>query len=279
MNQIPHGVVRDPRKRKEKRKDYKHISGSVPIVWKEKSRSEWKRYKQRFQSSSFSCVFQSCAKALETMGCDVMSASEYFWRKNYPTQGAYLQDAGEILRKRYFTSESKSPSQNQNEATMNVIKPLDTFMGITGYAFVAPKNINQIAEAIEAYGHCVLTFESNGDEWKETPICKGTNTTFGHAICAVDYALVNGVKTLICEDSSGQWTSPDGSRLITESFLSKRNTGAMYFTGLVDHSVKEEPVIHKVVTPNATVNTLGTPTFWQRFLGWLRFYNIPYTIE
>jgi hypothetical protein len=242
MKEYQSGVRSDPRPLHEVEKDYLHPSGSVALNWKPKT--SFKRYKQRLQDGSFSCVFQSGAKALEVLTGKVISATPYFWRKNYPDKGAYLQDCGDILYNRFSTTETSSPSQNQSEATMNTIKNLTTNIGITGYrTIVACRDIDQIAEAIEAYGQCLVTFGSNGDEWDEkdyTPVYKGSSIEFYHAICAVDYALINNVKTLICEDSSGWWSSPDGLRLITENFLSNRATGALYFLGAKDISVPQD---------------------------------------
>ncbi len=279
MNQIPHGVIEDNRPKSEKRKDYVHIAGSVMINWQEKPQNTWKRYTQRFQAGSYSCLFQSMAKAMETLTSTVMSASEYFWRSNYPAEGAWLQNLGDIAKNRHFTSEIKSPSQNQSEAQMNQIKPLVTVIGATAYAFPNFKSIDEIAEAIEAYRHCLLTFGSNGDEWQKTPVYLGTPVTFGHCICAIDYTLINGKKVLICEDSSGQWSSSDGLRLITEDFLMKRGTGALYINGIVDYSLPEAPIHHIVQTPTATIDTNGTPSFWQKFLSYLTLWKIPFTVK
>ena len=257
MNIIPNGVLEDLREEEAKGKDYTHPIGSVPINWVEKT--EWKKYTQRFQDGSSSCVWQSFAKAIETICGKVISATPYMWRKNYPEAGGSLSDAADIFYNRFSCTESASPSQNQSEADMNNIKALTTNIGISGYRRITQNtDIDLVAEAIEGYKHCVLSFNSNGDEWAKTPFYTGATLfdengkfvkgAFGHCICGVDYGLVDGVKTIRCEDSSGQWSSPDGSRFITQDFLEKRGTGAYYGLGVKDVTVPQDKVTQQKIT-------------------------------
>jgi hypothetical protein len=239
MDNIKNGAIQDPRPEEKKALDYIHTTGVTPVTWVEKK--TWKRYKQRNQNGSYSCVFQAGAKAIEVLTGKVVSASPYFWRKNYPNEGSFLQDMGDVYYNRYTCLEAVSPSQFQNEVVMNTIKQLTTNIGVTGYRTIRnAKDIEQIAEAIEAYKQCVVLLESNSNEYQLTPIYLGGLTTFGHGICAVDYGLVNGVKTIACEDSAGQTSSPDGLRLITQDFLQHRVFAAMYFLGVKDVSVPQD---------------------------------------
>jgi hypothetical protein len=143
-----------------------------------------------------------------------------------------LQDCGDIDYNQGTTFEQTVPSQNMNDAEMDAIKlpPLGT--KISGYRTIGTIAIDSIAEAIQAYGQCLLVFDSNTQEWLLTPVYLGTPTTFGHCICAIDYGLVGGVKTLCCKDSAGQFSSETGIRFITEDFLLKRCFGAMYYLGM-----------------------------------------------
>jgi hypothetical protein len=109
--------------------------------------------------------------------------------------------------------------------------PANLNIKITGYRTFATIDIESIAEAIQSYGNCLLVFHSVWSEWLLTPVYGGLPTTFGHCINATDFTLINGVKTLVCNDSAGQETSPTGLRLITEDFLNKRCVGAMYYLG------------------------------------------------
>ena len=225
---IQNGVIKDPRPVEQVEVDYKHVSGSVPIVWKELG--ELKLTSKRWQDGSSSCVFQAGATALEKLLGKVCSATPYFWRANYPDKGSWLQDMGNIFYNRFTTLESLSPSQNQSEAQMNQMKQLTTFLGITGYRQVKACNIDLVAEAIESYGQCVVAYGSNNLEWVQsdnTPKYLGGIEEWGHAICALQYGLVNGKKVIVCRDSA----VPSGITIITEEFHTKRSNGGLYFMG------------------------------------------------
>lgn len=253
QKEIPNGVAPDARPAVAKAKDWKHVSSGLPLVWKEFTPDDLKLLtSQRFQDGSSSCVFQAAASALEALTGKVISATPYFWRKNYPDAGSYLQDAGDVFYNRFTTTEALSTSQNQSEAQMNQLKQLTTFLGITGYRQPAVGDIDQIAEAIDQYKQCILTYNSNGLEYSNppmyTPKFLGVKLTdangnflpgsFGHGLCGQLYRTVNGVKTIICRDSC----TPNGVTFITEDFHKNRNTGCLYFLGSKDVSVNQDQI-------------------------------------
>ena len=61
------GVAEDPRPQEQKERDYTHrkLAGAPVIVWQEKT--EWKRYIEREQDGSLSCMAQAGAKAVEIL--------------------------------------------------------------------------------------------------------------------------------------------------------------------------------------------------------------------
>src|ERR1035437_3407392 len=239
MNEIPNGVAIDPRSEERKALDYQHIGGAVNVNWVEKT--SFKKYTQRNQDGSLSCGEQAAAKAIECLMGKVISATPYFWRKNYPVGGMFLQDIGDVNYNRYTCLESVSPSQNQDEPTMNIIHPLTTNIGITGYKILTqPNNLDQIAEAIEQYKQCIILLGSNGEEYTSYPVFNGQPTTFDHYVTGVDYGLVDGVKVIAIEDSAGQWSSADGCRKFTSSFIANRVYGGIYFLGAKDVSVPQD---------------------------------------
>ena len=253
---FPKDAIRDdPRSPEAKALDHTHekLYSGLPAVWLEKLQSQWKLPSQRNQDGSTSCLFQSGATALEVMTKKIESAI-FFNERADPTQGgSFLGDVGDILYKptKGTVLESVCPSQNMNDAQMAsvVLPPLDVH--ITGYRMIAdPTNIESIAEAVQAYGNCILVFDSNNDEWQVTPVYLGTPTTFGHAICAVDFTLINGVQYLICRDSAGQFSSPQGYRLISSAFLQARCRGAMYLCGVVPTPVAPVPAPTPTPTPS-----------------------------
>ncbi|MEI6532465.1 MAG: peptidoglycan-binding domain-containing protein [Candidatus Roizmanbacteria bacterium] len=154
----------------------------------------------------------------------------YRSRVNFPSGGMYLQNLGEVLVKIGTTLEILDVSQKQHESEINRDITVATPTKVQGYVNVAYSNIDAVAGAIEASGHCILLFHANGNEWKSKPVYNGKEINFGHAVCSVDYALVDGEKVIIIEDSASRITSIDtlGQRLITEDYLKARCTGASY---------------------------------------------------
>ncbi len=238
---IPDAVLSDPRSLSEKYRDHTHeeLYGGLPAVWTDKPRSLWSIPSQRNQSTSLSCVKQSSATAIEKFLKQVVSAGTYELRADKTQGGMYLQNCGDLDYSIGTILESVTQSQYMDEQQMNsIVLPSTLNIKITGYRIISnPVDIELIAQAIQAYGNCILIFHSNIDEWLETPIYLGSTTNFGHAICAVDFTVINGIKTIVCMDSAAQWSSPTGVRLITEDFLGKRCVGAMYYTG-----VKIDPI-------------------------------------
>ena len=254
-NQYQNGIAVDTRTPDKKALDYRHedLAGAIILDWKEKPVSEWKKYTPREQDGSLSCVGQSCAKALEILGNEVSSAHPiYRSRENYPSGGMWLQNSGNICRSIGTTTEVLDVSQHQNEAQMNRDILVATPIKVGGYIFVAPKDINAIAEAIGLHKHCILIFHANKSEWNDIPQYNGGVVNFGHCVVAVDYFLYKGQKVLLIEDSTGWYSSFDkkGQRLITEDFLKARCDGAMYL-------ISELPKPKLVFTRNLKIGCIG----------------------
>lgn len=228
------GLLPDPRSEEEKQNDFQHhevsagMYGATPLLWLEKEKDQWKKYSSRDQDGSSSCVGQGSAKGLETIIGTVISAHPiYRNRANFPSAGMWLADAGKILLNIGTTTEEKSPSQNMSEAEMNKDVTVLTPLKVRNYLFVNPKDIDAIAQVVQDHKHCIVTFESNYDEWIDVPKVKGV-VKWGHCVCVVDYIMYKGEKALVIEDSWGGHTAIEGRRIITETFLKARCTGAMY---------------------------------------------------
>lgn len=225
-----HGVVSDPRPDNEKANDYDHeeISGGPIVNWVEKIK--WNTYSKRNQNGSSSCIGQGTAKALEIVTGTIQSAHPtYRRRSNFPSPGMYLQNAGDILKKQGTTTEVADPSQNLSEIQMNSDVLVSTPTIIDGYAFLNTQNIDAIASLIQSGTPVVLTFKSTFAEWAGRPIADPSSTNFFyHCVCGVDTTLYMNEKCIIIEDSWDLETSLSGQRIITESYLKARCTGAMY---------------------------------------------------
>lgn len=229
------GVALDPRTEDKKALDYKHedLAGAMPVVWKEKQPSEWKKYTPRYQNGSLSCVGQSFAKGFEIIGFDVTSAHPiYRMRANYPSGGMWLGDAGNIAKKNGTTTEVIDPSQNLGETALNLPITVPTPDKCLGYVFINNKKIDEVAQAIETQGHCVLTFHANSGEWLDIPKYNGQVINFGHAVTAVDYFMYENKKCILIEDSARNENTIDSKqqRIITEDYLIARCSGGIYIT-------------------------------------------------
>lgn len=227
------GIAEDTRSDEAKALDYKHETpaGGIVINWVEKDPKDLKKYTPREQDGSLSCMAQAAAKAFEIYYKIVMSAHPlYRSRINYPAGGMYTQDLGNVSKNPGTTTEELDPSQWQNESKMNRVITVQTPYKIYKYLFVNPQSIDEVAQAIELYKHCILVVHCDRFEWTAVPEFKGTPYDFGHGICAVDYLLYQGQKAVSIEDSTGHFNSMDGygQRIITEDFLKKRFVGAMY---------------------------------------------------
>ncbi len=232
------GIAEDPRSEAAKANDYKdeELISAISLNWVERPMADWKRYSMRDQDGSSSCVAQATAKAKEIKdGSEAVSAHPiYCARANFPSEGMWLQNAGEIMRKTGTTLESLDYSQGVSEQAMNrnieVATPLREPVYIT---VTDPKDIDSIAMAIEKHGHCIAIFHAHISEWtKDVPEYDPTLVpNMGHGICFVDCFLFSGGKALLVDDSWGKATTigNGGQRVVTEAFLKARFDGAMYF--------------------------------------------------
>ena len=223
------GLIDDPRSELEKAKDYQfeEIYSFGKLNW-DKTIDSCPVYSVRDQDGSSSCVAQSAAKALEVILGQVMSAHPIYRRRsNFPNQGMWLQDCGEIIRKLGTTTENLDPSQKLSEAEMNKDVLVDT--PILGFNYAFCSDIDQIAQAIESYKQCFVTIGFNYDEYvnAEKPVSNGLKPNAYHCLCAIYYFTdENGEKCIVAEES---WGVSHTRRIFTESYLNARKTGAMYF--------------------------------------------------
>lgn len=229
------GVAPDPRTKLEKAQDYQHeeLASAAPVVWKEKPESEWAKYSLRDQDGSSSCVAQATTKAYEALKGTVASAHPiYRSRANFPSEGMYLQNVGDIWKKIGTTTEALDMSQKVGEAFMNLPVTVETPLKMPVYVMVDARDIEAIAQAIEQHKAVPMIFYGSLKEWTNVPVYKPTAPqNLNHCVCAVDYFLYNGKKAILIDDSWGKATSigNGGQRVITEDYLIARAKGAMYF--------------------------------------------------
>lgn len=258
------GAVVDTRSEDEKLKDFlakEVVASAAPVNWVEKPQSQWRKFPIFNQDGSGSCVMQTQCKELGIMRflkdniyVHFSATDGYQRRVNKPQPGMQAIDAREIGRKG-ITLEALSPSQNMTDIQMDsaIVEPYKRQVGevfkIGGYLHLPSRDIESIASTIQATSKGVmLWFYFKIDEWTDHPFIKypslnlNGSDTLRHSVCAVDYALVNGKKSLIIEDSWGSSFGMAGQRVIDEDFFKARNWYAGYLINFVFDAIVQKPV-------------------------------------
>lgn len=245
------GALIDTRTDAEKARDYRFgeiVSAVEPVIWKEKTPAQWRKFPIFNQNGSGSCVAQTLRKMygvyiwLQTgVWVDISASHIYQRRSNRPGAGMGGTDVFMIGQKG-TTLNLFAPSDNMTDGQMDAVDviPFMQSIGETfklgSYIVVSPTDIDTIASIIQQTGKAVMVwFYFRNDEWLDTPVVKYPNldlyaqSTARHSVAAVDFALVNGKKSLIISDSWGLAHAMQGQRVITEDFFDKRNFFAAHF--------------------------------------------------
>ena len=255
MSVFQSGAKLDTRTEAEKLKDFlqKEVVASAAVVnWIEKVQSAWRKFPIFNQNGSGSCVMQTETKELGIMRwlkdniyVHFSATHGYQQRINKPEAGMGAVDAREIAKKG-ITLEVLTPSQNLTDQQMDSAiveeykRKVGEIFAVSNYLHLAQKDIDAVASTIQATGKGVmLFFYFKIEEWTEHPkvlfpnLDLNASDTLRHAVCAVDYTLVNGKKCLIIEDSWGSSFGLAGQRVIDEDFFKARNWYAGYLVNFV----------------------------------------------
>jgi len=239
------GVVEDPRPKKEKKKDWNAdelLAGAPVIRWEEKKK--WKKYTERNQKSTYTCVAQTVSKLLEvnekkeTGQTVVFSASKPYAERTNTGAGSWLQEMLKYaVDPAYYTTEKEMVSQFlSSDAEMekiakewngNCAKIAKKYAG-KSYLTVNT-DIDSIAYWVSrGYGVSILIYATYKEWSLKYPKIKDNvslvNAPIRHAIAVVDYGLRNGKKYLKIEDSAH--FGGRSERWINEEFVNKRCYGA-----------------------------------------------------
>lgn len=298
MQNIFTGALKDTRTEEEKSGDIKFeevVAGGVnPVNWVEKDQSTWRRFTQRFQDFSGTCVAQTMAKMKGVINWLnngiflVFSAAQiYQQRSNRPGAGMIGIEAFSLAAPG-TTLELIMPSEHMTDAQIDAeIDPTYDVVSkffLSGQAITMPtKDIESAASVIQTTGKPVMVwfdFDYNAGEWTDTPQIISANPPDCHSICAVDYALINGKKCLICDDSFGTFQELAGQRIITEDFYAARNVFAAYPMDLKNTSTSSTSTIpadlyHNFSTDlqfSPTFNVNGDVTALQKILAYERYF-------
>ncbi len=257
------GVLLDTRSEEEKKLDYHFaeiVSAIEPVVWVEKSQDKWRKFPIFSQNGSGSCVAQTLRKLYGVYiwsktgyYVDISASHIYQRRVGRPAAGMGGTDAFSIGQKG-TTLELFAPSENMSDAQMDNVNVLpfmekigETFK-LGAYVTVSPTDIDTVASIIQKTGKAVMVwFYFTYPEWQNTPTVLNPNldlnnpTTLRHSVAAVDFALVNGKKCLIIDDSWGLQYALNGQRVITEDFFIARNFFAAHFQNFAFEQIDVKP--------------------------------------
>lgn len=258
------GLIPDPREEEKKAKDYQHaeLYGALPLNWVEKTPDQWRKFPIRNQDGSGQCVAFSCAMALGVNNLLENNKFEnlspryiYSKRVNQDSAGMWLQNAFEISCKHGSPLDTFLPSDLLNEQQAN--EPFTETPEMTanaqlfkGKSYLFCRNIDEIAQVIARGLAVPICATWKFDEWTSVPkvIHRPVDSSFArHCVTGVDYFLYNGEKAILVNESWGSEYGNDGLRILTESFLNERMTGAGYIIDLVNVPPPVKPVHHFTV--------------------------------
>lgn len=270
------GALKDPIRKKIFAKKHK-LSGAI-ISWPTTpTRTRPSQRNQEGTPDSSSCVAQGVASHAELWLGDIMSAQPIFFNRagGHGSYGMSLSDADNISLNIGTNTEALIPSQRMSDAQLDTPVSTPTPYRALGKGIFVRQSMDDIADAITQYKGVKLTFASNGDEWDEpnqTPVYKGSPIEFRHQIFAFDFFINNGVRTLVCNDSDGIWSSSNGLRYITEDFLKKRCTGASTVPGWGIHHIVQTPV-------GTQIDDTTTVSNWNWIFSWWNKFKQKFTIK
>lgn len=251
IHQLQSGAAIDTRPESEKEKDFQFaeiVANANPVNWVEKTQIQWRKFPIFNQDSSGSCVAQTEAKELGIMrwlkdkNYVHFSATDIYQRRsNKPNTGMGAVDARNIIKIDGATLESLTPSQGMTDQQMDD-EIVETYKREVGRIFAVPnfltlpiKSIDTVASVIQTTGKGVmLWFYFEYREWTDHPVIMNPNinlnvdTTVRHSLTGIDFALINGKKSIIIEDSWGPNFGFAGQRVIDEDFFIARNWYAGY---------------------------------------------------
>jgi len=287
------GAQIDTRPDEEKIKDFRLeevVSAPEPVLWKEKLPERWRLFPDQYQNGSGSCVAQTIKKlggialSLKNKSFVELSATPiYQSRSNRPDSGMIGVEAFELWRKKGLTLESLVPSRAMSDAEMDAYEveqyklDIGKVFALKNHVGLPVGDIETIASTIQKTKKGVMVwFYFTSKEWGQfvpkvidDTLTLRSEKVSRHSVAAVDFTLYKGEKALIIEDSS-----PFGGlyrRVITESFLQKRNWFARYGTSFefeAGSTLKPSHIFNRDLKFNDTFNIDPEVVILQDCLKW-----------
>lgn len=254
------GLIPDPRTEEAKAHDYQHseIAASPLVEWKPKT--TFRNFPIRNQNGSGMCVAFSTAKTLginnllEMGEYLTLSPRDVYTRRDTTGSGMWLQNAGSIAKNFGATLDSLMPSDHLNETQANQAtdrtaesEKLALEYRASGYVFISNDSnvMDNIAQQINEGRTVLFTTRFDFSEWTDEPKIKVPTDQANnfHCITIVDYFLKNDEKCFLVEDSWGQEYGNQGRRILSETWVRARMTGAMYLIDWV-YAPTTKPQFH-----------------------------------
>jgi hypothetical protein len=226
------------------KKDYSHLEigrSSIPTyLSRAKARKVEKLYEKRDQKSTSSCGAHAGELALSIdTGFKHEPAFLYRLRKNYPAEGMYHYDIGEILLKQGCVEDLKI---TKTEKDYNAYSPSDLHYTIAshfkGKSFVVLEDnkftIDDIAYIVNDLKRPLILFVFwNGKEWSsDYPKAEGEltniNAQYRHYVTVLPNSayIYKKKKYVIIQDSS--WFGRENIRHLDEDWINKRIYTGLY---------------------------------------------------
>jgi len=232
---------RDTQTEEQKSLNYKLIevcSAPQPVSWIEKT--NYKSYPIRDQDGSCQCVTMTLATEMGIIAeqkygtfIDFSSCFPYQQRKYTSFKGCTSEDLFEVFPKIGNILEILMPSQKIGENACMAVPKLSYYDDLAKVfkikRIALPLDFETVASTVQATGKGVsVWFKFDHTEWTNKPQVLVSNPTGGHSVTVVDFALINGKKYLVIQDSWGISFAVRGLRFISEEYFKARCYQASY---------------------------------------------------
>lgn len=252
------GVEQDPRSENEKMKDWSHEElgfSATPFIWKEFNEDGVPQYPIRNQDGSGMCGPFAGSKALGVRAkkrwgkfVNLLPPFIYQLRTN-KSSGMWLQQLLEIMCGHGAPLDENLKGDNLNEEQANnfvILKEMfdEAFKyGGGKYAFINPKDVDEIARVIDMGWTPILLLRCDVSEWTSEPQANPSfddqhEYTINHFVPAVYAGRKNGVRTIVVDDSWGSSYGKNGRRDLSDDFILRRVEAVGYVFDLPEDSAK-----------------------------------------
>jgi len=219
------------------------VVNANPVIWTTKT--SYRQFPVLNQNGTYECGAFSGRKALGVMystypqyGQYVDFSSSQIYQTRSGTAGMSLDEIISAWKQGVTLQGLVNDNPRTDADTNSLIIP--QWMRGVGVTFAVsngvylPNDIDTIASVIQTTGKAVILLTYFlASEWSQTTPIRITGalspdapTTLRHFVTAVDFGLVNGVKTLVIEDSA--WFGGINRRFITEDWVMNRVIQAGY---------------------------------------------------